>query len=104
MAIDITLNDQFLWVSNMRFLTLLDFANDVGPAVRCEPRRPDRLRSRGPFSNHQREEVVGSGLQPRRASHLPSPTRQSGGPGLAAFCHRRRVCRRAHANSRCSRG
>jgi hypothetical protein len=33
MAIDITLNDQFLWVSNMSFLTLLDFANDVGESI-----------------------------------------------------------------------
>ena len=33
MAIGITLNEQFLWVSNMRMLTLLEFANDVGESI-----------------------------------------------------------------------
>lgn len=53
MAIDINLGDQFIWVSNMRHLTLLEFAIEVGASIaRQEDERAfvERLRqfSEGP--------------------------------------------------------
>jgi hypothetical protein len=40
MAVDISLKDQFIWVSNTRHLALLDFAIDVGASIaRAEDER-----------------------------------------------------------------
>jgi hypothetical protein len=36
MAVEISLKDQFTWVSNMRHLTLLDFGIDVGASIARE--------------------------------------------------------------------
>jgi hypothetical protein len=104
MASDISLNDQFIFVSNSRLFALVDFANEVGESIALTDEERSYVARFKEFSANawpgipldlaravscnRRTEMVGARFSRRGATHLPPAAWESGKSEVATIDHR----------------